>query len=477
MRRLGPVLPALPLALVLGASPLLPTSAAGAAPDDVVCSGAEQSLNRARTSVGDVNVGGESRLANVVADKIFTLVAPSIEGNPEVAEDFLSFVDSASLTADIVPDPGGNVTEGQVTATVADEPLVHLELTGAKVKEALEQQWRAGDPTTPVVNLGLGARYVYTYDPAAPDGQQVTGLGSLADQEFIGGPLPVPLDDETVYTVITTASLAAGGNGFGAFTADLTPTPTLFTVHDALLDTWDGAYCSILAGARQRSVGVSFPAGAPAVYGPGDVVDVRLSSLSFTTPDDPRASAYVASAQISGDDFSTGGFSVLGSGFPVDHTVVTAPTDETGTATVRFRMPSYYSPDTSARDLVLEPQGQLNVGTMASTPLTLEPARYQPRIRVVRKSPRVIRADRTRPLLRIRVLDDFGNPFALSNGDVRVRAAGRVYRARHRFARHQDDVFARLRAFKQPGRKIVRITVSSTQIEKRTIRVKLRVRR
>ena len=42
-----------------------------------------------------------------------------------------------------------------------------MELTGAQIKQALEQQWQPAGASRPFLRLGISEGFTYTYDPTA----------------------------------------------------------------------------------------------------------------------------------------------------------------------------------------------------------------------------------------------------------------------------------------------------------------------
>ncbi len=85
--------------------------------------------------------------------------------------------------------------------------LVSMDLTGAQIKEVLEQQY---DPTRSRAYLALGVSegFTYTWDDTQPQGQKVSDMA-------LDG---VPLQLDQTYRVSTLNFLAAGGDAFTAFT-------------------------------------------------------------------------------------------------------------------------------------------------------------------------------------------------------------------------------------------------------------------
>ena len=81
--------------------------------------------------------------------------------------------------------PGGlraDLASGEVTYREAANvqpfanTLVTLELTGAQVKQVLEEQWQPAGASRPFLKLGVNKALTYTYDPAGPVGNRITEI-------------------------------------------------------------------------------------------------------------------------------------------------------------------------------------------------------------------------------------------------------------------------------------------------------------
>lgn len=160
--------------------------------------------------------------------------------------------------------------------------------------------------------LGISEGFTYTYDPNAAAGSRITDM--WLDGEDI--------DPAATYSVTVNSFLASGGDNFGVFNAGAGKQDTGQTDLEAMVDYMD-ANSPVPVDYTQRSVGVSFPAGAPDEYPQGGDVSFNLSSLAFSTPLDLKD----ATVEVSLDGTSLGTF-------PVDNTIGTAVFDEYGTAAV-----------------------------------------------------------------------------------------------------------------------------------------------
>ena len=137
------------------------------------------------------NSAGESALGDLVAD-----------GERAAMKTDVGFETNGDIRADL---SSGNITWNNLYAVQpASGTVLSMILTGAQIRQALEQQWLAPVPLNNLSVSGL----VYTYDAAKPAGSKVTAV-------TIRG---VPLNPNSSYTVSTVAYLAMGGDGYTTFT-------------------------------------------------------------------------------------------------------------------------------------------------------------------------------------------------------------------------------------------------------------------
>jgi 5'-nucleotidase len=283
-------------------------------------------FNRARTSTNAENRGGESTVGNLVAE-VQRWATPDFVGGAQIA-----FMNPGGLRQDMV----GGVTAGDPyprTLTfrqAADvqpfaNTLVNMDLTGAQIKATLEQQWQPAGASRPFLRLGASKGFTYTYDATKAAGSRITAM-------FLNG---TPIDLAATYAVTVNSFLAAGGDSFFALAGGTNKQDTGITDLQAMVDymaefanTGEGDQ-PLPVDSSQHAVGVRFPAGAPASYGPGDHVTFDLTSLALSTAADLKDASVTV---------SLGGTS-LGS-FPVDNATGTDILDEYGTASVDVTIPA-----------------------------------------------------------------------------------------------------------------------------------------
>ena len=161
---------------------------------------------------------GESALGDIIADAQLAATQATAKGGAVIA----------------MTNPGGiriNVTrkdEGAVSYAdlFASQPfrnqLVTLSLTGAQIKNVLEQQWR--DPKLPRI-LQVSNGFSYSWDDARPYGDHV-----LADSLSLNG---TPIDPAASYRVTVNNYLSVGGDGFAVLKEGTAPLVGVYDI-DAL---------------------------------------------------------------------------------------------------------------------------------------------------------------------------------------------------------------------------------------------------
>ncbi len=341
-----------------------------------------QDIRRAVQSNGSENRGGESLIGNLIADA--QLAATADLGTQ------LAIMNPGGIRADLVyassgaGDPDGNVTyaEAALIQPFANT-LVTLNLTGAQLKQVLEQQWQPAGAARPYLKLGLSRGLEYVYDPDAPVGSHITSITLNGE----------PVTDGQVLKVVTNSFLASGGDNFGALTQGTDVADSGRVDLDAFV-AYIGENSPVTPDLAQRAVGATLSAPADGVaYRAGEQVTADLSSLLFST-----------GGPTSGDATISLGGQVLGSGATTLQIVDTV--DEQGTATVTFTIPdgvegaqllTIAGPGGTEVTLPIEvaeaeePQEPVGTRTSASAPLLVwnSPVDYKVTVRTDDGSPAV----------------------------------------------------------------------------------------
>jgi 5'-nucleotidase len=142
---------------------------------------------------------GESVLGDIIADAQLAATRPSAKGGAVIA-----LTNPGGIRTDIVKKEDGTATYADLFASQPfRNQLVTLTLTGAQIRDALEQQW--GDPNRPRI-LQVSSGLSYAWDATRPYGAHV-----IADSMTLNGK---PIDPKASYRVTVNDYLSAGGDGF-----------------------------------------------------------------------------------------------------------------------------------------------------------------------------------------------------------------------------------------------------------------------
>lgn len=146
---------------------------------------------------------GESPAADLIADSMLAATKDKAKGGAQIA-----LVNATGVRVDL---PGGEVLYKDAFKMMPfGNNLVVMTLTGAELKEAIEQQFaipvRTGfnDPSVLAPSQGFG----YTFDLSQPEGSRIVGMA-------LNGK---PIDPKVNYRVVVNNYLASGGDSIKAFT-------------------------------------------------------------------------------------------------------------------------------------------------------------------------------------------------------------------------------------------------------------------
>jgi 5'-nucleotidase len=167
----------------------------------------------------DPNAAGESVLGDIVADA--QLAATEAEAGAVIA-----LTNPGGIRNSIAKTGDGTVTYAEVFAAQPFRNLlVTMTLTGAQLKQALEQQW-AGPSFARILQASHG--FAFSYDDTRPVGERVP----IESITFRGA----PIDPQGRYRVTVNEYLASGGDGFSTFTQGADRRTSVYDV-DAL-EAW-----------------------------------------------------------------------------------------------------------------------------------------------------------------------------------------------------------------------------------------------
>ena len=162
------------------------------------------------TRTADAN-GGDSPLGNLIADG--QKVDPTIDDN---GAPVIALMNPGGIRADLVEDGAGNVTYGAAFAVQPFNNLVaSMDLTGAEIKQVLNQQWNGGNEGTNRKILQVsGLSYTWDLsDALLTDAPAIVGDVMVDDDGDSGTPMVVLQDGET-YRVAMNNFIADGGDNF-----------------------------------------------------------------------------------------------------------------------------------------------------------------------------------------------------------------------------------------------------------------------
>ena len=142
---------------------------------------------------------GESRLGDVIADAQLAATQAADAGGAVIA-----FTNPGGIRTDLVKRDDGAISYADLFASQPfRNQLVTLTLTGAQIRNVLEQQWH--DPKLPRI-LQVSNGFSYSWDAAKPYGEHVA-----ADTLSLNGQR---IDPAASYRVTVNNYLSVGGDGF-----------------------------------------------------------------------------------------------------------------------------------------------------------------------------------------------------------------------------------------------------------------------
>lgn len=156
-------------------------------------------ITRAYTG-GNEDRGKESVLGNFIADVQLAGTSDAGRGGAQIA-----FMNPGGLRADLRYGEDGVITYSEAFSVQPfANDVVTQTLTGAQIKQVLEEQWQPDGASRPVLWLGVSKGFSYTYDPEEPKGSRITSVK-------LNG---TALNPTASYRVTTNSFLAAGGDNF-----------------------------------------------------------------------------------------------------------------------------------------------------------------------------------------------------------------------------------------------------------------------
>ncbi|XVV12557.1 ExeM/NucH family extracellular endonuclease [Actinoplanes sp. CA-131856] len=159
-------------------------------------------INRAYSAAGAEDRGAESVLGNFIADVQLDQTSAPGRGGAQIA-----FMNPGGLRADLKYGTDGTVTYANAFSVQPfANDVVTQTLTGAEIKQVLEEQWQPAGASRPVLHLGSSKGLTYSYDVNRPQNSRI-----IASSLKLNG---VTLDPNGEYRVTSNSFLAAGGDNF-----------------------------------------------------------------------------------------------------------------------------------------------------------------------------------------------------------------------------------------------------------------------
>jgi 5'-nucleotidase len=164
--------------------------------------------NQSISRTADAN-GGDSPLGNLIADA--QKVDDTIDGDPVIA-----LMNPGGIRADLVENGEGDVTYGAAFSVQPFNNLVvSMDLTGAEIKQVLEQQWNGGNEGTNRKILQVsGLQYTWDLSDALLTSAPAIVGDVLVDDDGDPATDMVPLVDGDTYRVAMNNFIADGGDNF-----------------------------------------------------------------------------------------------------------------------------------------------------------------------------------------------------------------------------------------------------------------------
>jgi 5'-nucleotidase len=151
---------------------------------------------------GSPNRPIENSMNNLVAQSQLEALSQAQFGNPVIA-----FMNPGGVRTNI---EAGEVTYGEIFNVQPFGNTVNaITVTGADIKQALEQQFPITGVRTARLWLGTSEGFTYSYDESAPEGSRI-----VASSIKLQG---VTIDPAASYRVVVNSFLAGGGDSFSAF--------------------------------------------------------------------------------------------------------------------------------------------------------------------------------------------------------------------------------------------------------------------
>jgi 5'-nucleotidase len=236
-------------------------------------------IKRAVTGAGAEDRGAESVLGNFIADVQLDQTRAAGRGGAQIA-----FMNPGGLRADLLYRTDGTVTYADAFAVQPfANDMVTQTLTGAQIKQVLEEQWQPDGASRPVLHLGSSKGLTYSFDVSQPRGSRI-----IASTLKLNG---VVLDPAGTYRVTSNSFLAAGGDNFltlGKGTARITTGDNDLTMLSNYLAANSPVTADTVFRATPGKADSTAPTGtftvAPTAVWAGQKVTITVTATDDVTP-------------------------------------------------------------------------------------------------------------------------------------------------------------------------------------------------
>jgi 5'-nucleotidase len=243
---------------------------------------------------GTENRGIESVMGNFIADVQLDQTSAAGRGGAQIA-----LMNPGGLRTDLKYGTDGTITYSHAFAVQPfSNDVVTQTLTGAQIKQVLEEQWQPDGAARPVLHLGVSKGLTYSYDDKQPRDQRI-----IASSLKLNG---VTLNPTGTYRVTTNSFLAVDTGGDNFFTLgkgtdrkttgdnDLTMLVNYFVAHTPVTaDPQPRSTAGVLDGTAPTG---TFALDATAIW-PGQTVKLTQTALA----DDVSAPAAIGRVITWGD--------------------------------------------------------------------------------------------------------------------------------------------------------------------------------
>ncbi|MCW2613565.1 MAG: 5-nucleotidase protein [Frankiales bacterium] len=249
-------------------------------------------ISRAKTASGAEDRGTESLLGNFIADVQLGATSAPANGGAQIA-----FMNPGGLRADLVraASPSGEAA-GEITYAEAAvvqpfaNTLFTLSLTGAQVKQVLEEQYQPDGSSRPFLALGVSKGLRYELQGTNPRGSRIQSI-------TLNG---TALDPAATYRIATNSFLASGGDNFRTLGTGTDRRDTGLDDLRVLVDFFR-ANSPVTPATEDRSVVLSLAAPAPAPTAspsPSATPTATASPSPSATPTVPVPAPFCAQAPV-----------------------------------------------------------------------------------------------------------------------------------------------------------------------------------